>query len=260
MFFPLRMGIFGAVLATGVAPIVSMLTLAPFFLQKKNSFHLRPCRISLGHWAVIFSGGLPSLITEVSSGTVILIFNKIILRLQGNVGVAAYGVVANLSLVVMAIFTGVAQGIQPLLSGSYGKGRLADIRDILCYALLTVAALSAALYACIFLGANEITGIFNSGKNARLQSIAVQGLRFYFTACAFAGFNIVLSAYFAATERARPAHTLSLLRGFVVLIPMAFLLSSAGGMTGVWLAFPVTEAIVSLLGAACFCLLCQKRA
>ncbi len=182
----------------------------------------------------------------------ILIFNKIILQLQGNVGVAAYGVIANLSLVVMAIFTGIAQGIQPLLSSSFGQGRLANVRDILRYALLTAAALSAALYACIFLGADEIAGIFNSGQNARLQNIAVQGMRLYFTACAFAGFNIVLSAYFAATKRARPAHALSLLRGFVILIPMTFLLSFAGGMTGVWLAFPITEALTSLLGAACF--------
>lgn len=222
------------------------------FHSKKNSFHLCSCRISRRQWAGIFSGGLPSLITEVSSGTVILVFNKIILRLQGNVGVAAYGVIANLSLVVMAIFTGIAQGIQPILSDNYGKGCLVNIRAILRYALWTTAFLSTALYGCIFLGADAIAGIFNSERSARLQAIAVQGLRCYFTACAFAGFNIILSAYFAATERGRPAHVLSLLRGFVILIPMAFLLSFADGMTGVWLAFPVTEAIVSLLGAACY--------
>ncbi len=47
------------------------------------------------------------------------------------------------------------------------------------------------------------------------------------------------------------AHALSLLRGFVFLIPMPFLLSPVGSITGVWLAFPITEALTSLLGAAC---------
>ena len=42
----------------------------------------------------ILSSGVPSLVTEVSSGIVMIVFNAIILRLAGNVGVAAYGVIA----------------------------------------------------------------------------------------------------------------------------------------------------------------------
>ena len=59
--------------------------------------------------------------TELSSGIVIIIFNMIILSLRGNVGVAAYGVIANISLVVVSIFTGISQGMQPLLSRAYGE-------------------------------------------------------------------------------------------------------------------------------------------
>lgn len=55
--------------------------------------------------------GIPSLITEVASGIVMIVFNYIILRLRGNIGVAAYGIVANLSLVVTSIYTGIAQPI-----------------------------------------------------------------------------------------------------------------------------------------------------
>ena len=58
----------------------------------------------------IMAGGMPSLAAELSSGIVIIIFNMIMFSLKGNTGIAAYGVVANLSLVVIAMFTGVAQG------------------------------------------------------------------------------------------------------------------------------------------------------
>ncbi len=58
----------------------------------------------------------------MASGIVMIVFNAIILRLQGNIGVAAYGVVANLSLVVVSIYTGIAQGTQPVLSRVYGYG------------------------------------------------------------------------------------------------------------------------------------------
>lgn len=250
--FPCKMGIFGAVLATGFAPLISILILSTFFFQKKNHFHLEKCRISPGLIRHICSDGLPSLITELSSGIVIIIFNMIILNLQGNTGVAAYGIIANISLVVISVYTGIAQGIQPILSSSYGKGDRTAVHSILRYALITMLAISVLVYLGIFFCAEQITAIFNSEKNVLLQQTAVKGLVIYFTACVFAGFNIILSVYFTSTEFARPAHVISLLRGFFVIIPMAFFLSYLLGMTGVWLAFPVTELLVSILGGILF--------
>ena len=250
--FPFGMGIFGAVLATGLAPVISILVLSPYLFRRKNQFHLRKCRIS-GKLALgIFSSGLPSLITEVSSGIVIIVFNTIILGIAGNIGVAAYGVIANLSLVVMSIYTGISQGIQPLLSSGYGTGNRKKTQSVLRYALVSAVLISVVVYVCVFFGADPIAAVFNSEQNATLQSIAVTGLKIYFTACVFAGFNIILSVYFTSTENALPAHIISILRGFVVIIPMAFLLSAAAELTGVWAAFPATELIVSLIGAGLF--------
>ena len=42
-----------------------------------------------------------------------------------------YGVVANLSIVAFAIFNGLAQGAQPLISESYGKGQPTQVRKLL---------------------------------------------------------------------------------------------------------------------------------
>lgn len=198
--FPLGMGIFGAVFATGLAPVISMGILSPFFMQKKNRFRLRVKAYSMGGWlrqaGYILSSGLPSLITEVSSGIVIIVFNAVILRLQGNTGVAAYGVIANLSLVVIAIYTGIAQGVQPLMSSAHGTGEGSRVRIYLRYALLTMLLVSAAIYVCVFFGAGGIASVFNSERNALLQSIAETGLRIYFAGCVFAGFNIILSVFF----------------------------------------------------------------
>lgn len=255
--FPFQMGIFGAVFATGLAPVISMLILSPYFIRKRNAFHLCKCRL-LGRLPFrILTTGLPSLITEVSSGIVMIVFNLIIMRLQGNIGVAAYGIIANLSLVVIAAYTGIAQGIQPLISSSYGAGLHANMRKILRYALTTLVLLSAAIYASVFFGAEQITVLFNSEQNPVLQEIAVPGLRYYFTACLFAGFNIILSFYFTSSERRLPAQVISILRGFALILPLAFLLSSVWGMTGVWCVFPATELLVSMI--AVILLLLQDR-
>lgn len=245
--FPLGMGIFGAAFATGLAPIISLLILSPHLLKKKE---LRPVRgrLSAALFGGILSGGLPSLITEASAGVVMMVFNAVILRLEGNMGVAAYGVIANLSLVVMSIYTGIAQGCQPLFSSQYGAEQYNEVRSMLRYALTTMLGISMLLYAGIFFGASPISGLFNSEQNPLFEELARTGMRLYFTACPFAGFSIILSSYFTATESARPAQVLTLLRGFLLIIPMAIVLSAVGGMLGVWLAFPLTELLVSGLG------------
>ena len=197
--------------------------------------------------------------TEASSGIVIIAFNALIMGLEGNTGVAAYGVIANLSLVVIAIYTGIAQGIQPILSRSYGAGDRKSLTAILRYAMMTMVCVSVVIYGAVLACAPQIAAVFNSEGNATLQAIAEQGLRLYFIACPFAGCNVVMAMYFTSTERPLPAHAISLLRGFFIILPMAFLLAAVGQMVGIWLAFPVTECLVALLAVVLF-LRSQRKA
>ncbi len=250
--FPLNMGILGAVLATGLAPVISLMVLSEHWLAKQNQFHLVRIKPSFRLTGNIISLGVPSFITEMASGIVIIVFNTIILRLQGNIGVAAYGVVANLSLVIISIYTGIAQGTQPILSRVYGYGDYESQKKILKYALKTMLVISFCIYLFFLLAANPVVSIFDSEQNIQLQEIAAKGLRLYFTAIPFVGFNIVLSVYFASTEKALPAQIISLSRGFLMIIPMAFFLSFVLKMTGVWLSFPVTECFVTLAGIALY--------
>lgn len=245
--FPLHMGIVGAVLATSFAPIISLGILSNYWIMKQNQFHLEKTTLSLKQIKTIVSLGIPSLITEVASGIVIIIFNFILLKLEGNIGVAAYGIIANLSLVVTSIYTGIAQGIQPILSRFYGYGDRKSIKQILNYIIKFLLLLSGFLYYFFLVTANPIIRIFNSEQNILLQQIAQIGLKLYFIAIPFAGFNIILSTYFTSTEKALPAQIISLARGFLVIIPMAFLMSFFFGITGVWLSYLFTEGIVTFM-------------
>ncbi len=247
--FPCGMGIFGAVFATGLAPVISMAILSPHMIRKHNGFHLVKCLPQGKRMIRILTSGVPSLVTEVSSGIVMIVFNSIIMGLQGNVGVAAYGVIANLSLVIMAVYTGIAQGIQPLISKSFGAGRRDELQVFLRYGLTVMLIFSVVIYGGLFLGAEQVAAVFNSENNEMLQKIAVEGIRLYFIACPFAGFNIITSVYFTSGGNPGPANIMSVLRGFLVIIPMAFLLSRTAGIVGTWCAFPVTEAAVAALGA-----------
>ncbi|MCM1256967.1 MAG: hypothetical protein NC307_03855 [Roseburia sp.] len=122
------------------------------------------------------------------------------------------------------------------------------MQTILTYAGLTVLFLSCCIYDAFLSGAQPITSVFNCENNRELQEIAVTGLKLYFTSSPFMGLNIILSTYFTSTEKALPAQTISLSRGLFVILPMAFFLSSAFQMMGVWLSVPTTEILVSLMG------------
>ena len=246
--FPMNMGIFGAIFATGLSPIISILIMLPHWIKKKNTFHFIWTSLRFYIFKQDVALGFPSLVSQVSGGIVMIVFNMIILGLAGNTGVAAYGVVANISLVIIAIYTGIGQGIQPLISTFYGKGEKYMARKMLNYAMITMLILSFVIYTCIYLFADPITSVFNSENNMALQEIAVTGLKIYFIASPFIGYNIILSTFFTSVERAIPAYVLSLLRGFILIIPFAFLLSALWSMTGVWMTYPVTEFLTTVIG------------
>lgn len=246
--FPLQMGMFGAIFATGLSPVISLCILSVHKIHKKNSFHFIKILPKIRLITDVLFLGFPSFINEFASGIVIVIFNFIILKLEGNTGVAAYGVIANVSLIVTAIFCGCAQGIQPLLSSAYGKHNKKQATEIFRYALITVMLFSIVIYGGILLKSDFIAGIFNSGSDEKLQLVAVQGLKTYFSATLFMGLNIILAVYFTSAEKAFPAHILTLSRGFFIIIPTAFILSEYFKMRGVWFSFTVCEIISAIIG------------
>ena len=127
-------------------------------------------------------------------------------------------------------------------------GNKPQTRMVLRYAMVTMLVLSGMIYGLIGLFTQPIIGIFNSENNRQLQEIAAVGLRLYFVSSPFIGYNTVLAMFFTSVERAMPAHILSLLRGFILIIPAAFAFSVLWGMTGVWMVYPVVEAVVMLFG------------
>lgn len=245
--YPLNLGIFGAVLATGFAPIIGLIISMQHIFRNKNNFHYVRNPFNFQMMLHSLSLGLPSLITEISSGVVIITFNMTILKLIGNVGVASYGVITNISLVVISMYTGISQGVQPLVSRFYGSNDNKSISKVFRYSIVTIIVLSILIYISMFMFATPITNIFNSEHNLLLQQIATTGLKLYFLAVLFVGFNIVISVFLTSTDRPIPAHIISLLRGLILIVPMTIILSKILGITGVWLSFPITEFIVSIL-------------
>ena len=246
--FPMKLGMFGAALATGCAPFISLIVLSLHKIKKRNNFKFLKCKLDFIKIFGILKLGLPSLITELASGVVIIVFNILILGISGNTGVAAYGVVANISIVVTSIYTGISQAIQPLISTCYGAGEVSGIKKILRYALILMLLLSVIIYVTIYVCASDIAFIFNKENDTNLQMMAVEGLKIYFTAIPFLGFNIISSIVFISMGKALPAQIISLCRGLFIIVPSAIILSKLFLMPGIWSSLLVCECIVAMIG------------
>ncbi len=230
--FPMGLGLAGAALATAVSPIISISICSRHFFKKENS-------------------------VQLSSGVTTTVFNFLLLGLAGNVAVAAYGVVANFALVATAIFNGVAQGAQPLVSECYGKSDKAGARKLLILGSCTALVLAAVLYGIIFGATDALVGVFNSESSAQMAQFAHMGMRLYFVGYFFAGFNIVAAGYLSATNRPVEASVTSICRGMVAIVACSLVLSRLIGMNGVWAAFPASELLTAVL--TLFLLLRSKK-
>ncbi len=245
--YPFKLGMFGAALATGTTPILSLVILSLHFIRKKNNFKLVRCKFRLPYIRNIISLGIPSFITEFSSGIIILLFNFTILKISNNTGVAAYGVIANLALIVVAIFTGIAQGIQPIISKSYGEGKNKNINVVLKYGLLTSIIVGIGCYLIGISFSEEIVNLFNGEGDKLLLSIAIEGINIYFSAFIIMGINIVITSFFASINNPKESLLISIMRGLVIVIPLIILLPSFFEMIGVWMTIPLAEAITLLI-------------
>lgn len=245
--FPMGLGLPGAALATAISPILSIAVCSAHFIKKSNTITFVRKAPSVRLLAQSCQLGISGFVGELSSGVTTTVFNFLLLRLAGNVAVAAYGVVANFALVATAIFNGVAQGAQPLVSQCYGKNEMAGARKLLLLGCGTALGLAALLYGVVFGYTDALTALFNSENSALMAVFAHSGMRIYFVGYFFAGCNIVAAGYLGAVNRPAEASITSLCRGMVAIVVCSLVLSALFGMNGVWAAFPVSEAITLAL-------------
>ena len=250
--FRLELGMEGAALATCISPLISMAIMSVHFVTGWNAFQLRCVRPSRSILKKIVSLGLHAFMTECSGGVVLIVFNFVIYRLRGNTGIAAYGVIANLAIVFTAIFTGLSSGVQPLLCKYHGRRDEASSAYLLRLSLRTAVILAALAYAAVHMNTSELVSLFNGQEQAALTDIAEHGMRLYFLFMPFMGINSVFSVYFTSCEKPGPSQLISLLRGTLLVVPLAFVFLAVRSMNGIWLTVPIAELVTAVTAFGIF--------
>lgn len=250
--FILDMGMFGAGLATALSPLISLLILSSHFILDKNTIRFTFFKFKFTTLRHIMLNGIPSFIIEAMAGLVIFVFNLAILRIEGDLGVSAYSIVANLSLFCAAVFNGIGQAIQPLVSLNYGAKHIGRVKELVRLAVFTSLGVGITFFSLGYFFPRHLTLIFINNPSTKLMALSIRGIRLYFISFLLMGLNTVLISYLQAMEYSKYSISLSIARGLVFVLTGIIILPFFFGMNGVWLTIPLAELLTVFLAIVLF--------
>lgn len=239
----LNMGMIGAGLATSFSPIISILIIMTHFQKKENHLKLVNHPFILSDLRQTFSIGLPSFLTEMSTGFGIFIYNWVFLKVSGNNAVAAYGIAANVLLVALALFTGVAQGVQPIVSQEYAHRNFKTIKHGLHFGLIIAELLGIICLVFVCFNSRLIIEFFNAASNFKVIVLANSGMKILLISLLFSSLNVVFNIFFSAINNSYISIAMVILRGYILPLVIVTLSAKLAGIKGVWLSLTVIELI-----------------
>lgn len=191
--------------------------------------------------------GTADFMNELSAGFIVFVFNHAILKYIGDNGIVTYTIITYIYNIVMMTFTGISQGMQPLVSFYRGKKEPKTCALFLRYGFISTLLTSIVSLAICLIGTPLLVSIFLDPATGDLFTSSVQAFREYSLCYLVIGYNIVASGYFAANEQSRYSFTISVLRGFIMIALSVFIMGYLFQGDGIWYATFVCEAITLLV-------------
>ena len=251
-------GVAGAAVATALGQCVG--GLIPFvYFARKNSSRLALVKTKLLGGALLrtCTNGSSELVSNISMSSVGMLYNAQLMKVAGENGVAAYGVILYVNFIFIAIYLGYAYGSAPIVAFNYGAGKKAELQNVLKKSLKLLLGTGIVLLSIGVLFAGVLSGLF-VGYDAQLYAMTVRGLRFYAVSFLLSGFNIFGSSFFTALNNGMVSAAISFLRTVVFEVAAVLILPLFFGLDGVWCAITVAELASILITTGAFSAL-RKR-
>lgn len=241
---PLQMGIAGAAIATGLGPVVGILIYLPHFLRKKGQLYFTKIKLSLSKIKELMSAGIPSFSIEFALGAMSFICNIFIVRTYGSDGLAAFGVIGYVNLILLSVFLGIGQGTQPIISRFVGNDDTKSIQYSYLFLRRLSFILGALFYLLIFIAPHFIASLFLDSNASEVLALTSLGLQLFFFSFPITGVNILTASIFEAKHSVLPSVLISLLRSVGVLLPVLLVLQSTGINYLLWTGVAISEILV----------------
>lgn len=243
--FP-AMGVTGAAIATVIGQIAGLILYLIVLAYKKLPIQvsLRNVHIDKPLIKQLYSVGVPSSIMMSLPSVLVSILNGMLVRFS-EVHVSVLGIYYKLQTFIYLPANGIVQGMRPIVGYNYGAKQKDRLHKTLRVSLLFAAAIMFIGTIVSLFIPQQILGMFDA--DVSMLEIGVPALRIICLGFLISTFGIIYSGAFEALGMGFQSLTISLLRQFVIIIPLSFLLSRFLGATGIWVSFPISEVIAAIV-------------
>ena len=245
------MGVSGAAYATVIGQITSAVLGLVFHLWKNTDVKcgLRYLKPVGGIIRGIYAIGLPAIIAQALMSFMTYGMNIILGSISENV-VTAYGLYYKVQQFILFAAFGLRDAITPVISFNYGMGSKNRVKEGIRYGLLYTVVIMLIGMLGIELLATPLSAVF--GLSGETQSICISAMRIISLSFLFAGINVAFQGIFQALEGGMESLVISILRQFVLVLPVAWGFAQLAKQNPeflwtVWLTFLIAEGLSALV-------------
>lgn len=255
--YVLKMGVFGAALATGISQFVGGSVPLVFFM-KNNGTVLRLTKAKLEAKAIwqACTNGSSEMLSNLSMSLVNMLYNMQLMKYAGADGVVAYGIIMYVGFIFSGTYLGYSIGTAPIIGYHYGAGNTEELKNLLKKSFKLIAVTSLVMTGLAEILSKLLASIFVS-YDAELLEMTTNAIRLFAISYIISGFNIFSSSFFTALNNGFVSAAISFLRTLVFQVAMIFLLPILFGLNGIWLAVVFAE-ILALIVSLTF-LICNRK-
>lgn len=242
----LQMGIKGAALGTGIGYMIPAIIGLLFFSTRKGNLYFKKPVIDLFILAESCMNGFSEMISQMATAVTTFLFNRIMMRLLGENGVAAITIVIYTQFLLSALYIGFSMGVAPIISYNYGKQDEKQLKNVFSISMRFILFISISVFAIAFIFGSPLVCIF-SEKGTSVYEIARKGFLIFPFSFLFSGLNIFTSATLTALSNGKLSAILSFLRTFGLITVLLLILPNLFGVMGVWFAVPIAELLTMIV-------------
>ena len=236
----------GAALATVLSQITQALVTYHYFRKQSQQVKIGPIRIEKELSGQVFAVGVSAMMMQL----LFMIQQTLLYKMAFQYGGEMHGTLMAAAIRMYGFsfipLWGMSQGLQPVVGTNFGAKRYdrvaASVRVFSWGGLLLAGffwILSLAL-------PGQILQLF--GVEASLIAQGVGYFRLFYMAFVLYGVMVMAVTFFQAIGDGKKASLIVLGRQLVVFVPLALLLPQWLGVAGVWLAQPLVDTVIILLG------------
>lgn len=244
-----RLGMEGAAIATVIANFVTLIvSIAAIWYRGKIIFPRSPSLHLLpDSWRRILHVGVPAM-TSAAIAPVTTAFITHQVSQFGQASIAGYGVASRIEGMVLLVLMALGSAVTPFVGQNFGARRMDRVTNGIRWVQHFSVAYGLSVAVLLAIAAPFIAGLFT--RDEVVISTAVMHMRIVPASYLGIGFALAASNSFNAIGKPVPGMIISLTRTILVYAPLAYFLSNAFGLVGIFVAACTANMIAGGVGLA----------